>query len=239
MKSKGLVTGILFVVLVIVTVGIRFYYINYLMVDVSVSEEIYNLVKITSLSSVFDVGVKFSSVYAFMLYCGFYCFGNFTVAGVYLNILFQTLTVIIVFGIIGFILNRYVAFGVSIVLSAVPVYFYRVSVISDLNMRILVIVLAVAVLAIAVKLAVSFRVGKGKNKAQVAPAPSQEVIVENTVKETVVEETDEKKVKFLDNPLPVPKRRKHKEMDFAVSLDDKNNDYDIKDVSGKDFYDID
>lgn len=59
------------------------------------------------------------------------------------------------------------------------------------------------------------------------------------MKEILLDEDDKKKkVKLIENPLPVPKRREHKEMEFAVELHDDNDDYDIKDISGMDFFDI-
>lgn len=59
------------------------------------------------------------------------------------------------------------------------------------------------------------------------------------MKEIVIEDVreDEIKPKFIENPLPVPKRREHKEMDYALYVDD-DDDYDITDMSGKDFFDI-
>ena len=48
---------------------------------------------------------------------------------------------------------------------------------------------------------------------------------------------EEQKIDFIENPLPVPKRREHREMDYALSVDE-NDDYDIMDMSGKDFFDI-
>ena len=59
------------------------------------------------------------------------------------------------------------------------------------------------------------------------------------MKEIVFDDEErKKKVKLLENPLPVPKRREHKGMDFAVTLNNDNDDYDIKDISGMDYFDI-
>ena len=69
-----------------------------------------------------------------------------------------------------------------------------------------------------------------KEESENVPAGMKEIILD--------EEEKKKNVKFIENPLPVPKRREHKEMDFAVELRDDNDDYDIKDVSGMDFFDI-
>lgn len=48
-----------------------------------------------------------------------------------------------------------------------------------------------------------------------------------------------KKVKYIENPLPVPKRKEHKQMDYAIEVNSDNDDYDIKDMTGIDFFDID
>lgn len=48
---------------------------------------------------------------------------------------------------------------------------------------------------------------------------------------------DGQKPDFIENPLPVPKRRAHKEMDYAIVVDEKD-DYDITNMSGMDFFDI-
>jgi hypothetical protein len=45
------------------------------------------------------------------------------------------------------------------------------------------------------------------------------------------------KIKFLENPLPVPKTREHKTMDYAVEVA-ADDDFDIKDISDDDDFDI-
>ena len=59
------------------------------------------------------------------------------------------------------------------------------------------------------------------------------------MKEITLEDVkkEEQTSNFIENPLPVPKRRAHKEMDYAIAVDE-NDDYDITDMSGKDFFDI-
>ncbi len=56
------------------------------------------------------------------------------------------------------------------------------------------------------------------------------------MKEITADE-EEKKVKYIDNPLPVPKRRAHRQMEYSIEVDE-NDDFDIKDMTGMDFYDI-
>lgn len=59
------------------------------------------------------------------------------------------------------------------------------------------------------------------------------------MKEITLEDVkrEEQRTDFIENPLPVPKRREHREMDYALVVDE-NDDYDITDMSGKDFFDI-
>lgn len=71
---------------------------------------------------------------------------------------------------------------------------------------------------------------KNEQDTELIPPGMKEIILD--------EEEKRKKVKFIENPLPVPKRHEHKEMDFAIGLREDNDDYDIKDVSGMDFFDI-
>ncbi len=56
--------------------------------------------------------------------------------------------------------------------------------------------------------------------------------------EILSEDVSGKKIEFIKNPLAVPKRRKHKEMDFAIELTPENDEFDITDMTGKDFFDI-
>lgn len=51
------------------------------------------------------------------------------------------------------------------------------------------------------------------------------------------DDLEDNKVQYIENPLPVPRRREHKEMDYAFEPAG-NDDYDLKDLTDKDFYDI-
>ena len=67
----------------------------------------------------------------------------------------------------------------------------------------------------------------------------EKTISPSGMREIKLEDVDnEKKVKFIENPLPVPKRKEHKKMEYAVELTSENDDYDIKDMTGMDFFDI-
>ena len=63
-------------------------------------------------------------------------------------------------------------------------------------------------------------------------------ILGDKIDKSVVEENISSSTDFIKNPLPVPKRRDHVAMDYAIDVDE-NDDFDIKDLTGKDFYDYD
>lgn len=56
------------------------------------------------------------------------------------------------------------------------------------------------------------------------------------MKEIRLEDIDSK-TKFIENPLPVPKRREHREMDYMIKVSD-TDDFDITDMTGMDYYDV-
>ena len=64
------------------------------------------------------------------------------------------------------------------------------------------------------------------------------VLMDRSMREIHYDDLEDKKVQYIENPLPVPKRREHKKMDFAFEPTDSNDDYDLKDMTNKDFYDI-
>lgn len=72
---------------------------------------------------------------------------------------------------------------------------------------------------------------------------TEDMIIRESLQEmprTVVENVSERKNKtqYIENPLPVPKRKEHKQMDFTIDLLNDNDDFDIIDMSGMDFFDI-
>ena len=101
MKNKSWITCLFLLILASIAVAVRIYYINHLMVEVKISEEIYESAKVTvdssGLTDIFSKGFNIHSLYLSTLYTAFLVFGNFTVAGVYLNILYQVLTVLLIF----------------------------------------------------------------------------------------------------------------------------------------------
>ena len=73
--------------------------------------------------------------------------------------------------------------------------------------------------------------------AEISEEPK--VILPLGMREIKFEDIDKKKVNYIENPLPVPKRREHKEMGYLINeLPSDMDDYDIKDMSGMDFFDV-
>lgn len=85
-------------------------------------------------------------------------------------------------------------------------------------------------------------IGKKENKKQEEKSPdkSTDSLLPPGMREIKLEDIETaKKVKYIENPLPVPKRREHKEMSYAINeLTSENDDYDVKDMTGMDFFDI-
>ena len=258
MKSKNWITGLLIIILTSVAIAARVYYINNLMSEVKISEDIYSAAKVpvgtTKFSSFFSSGFNLKSVYIFSLYVIFLIFGNFTVAGVYLNLLYQVLTVLLVYFSIKNVSNRYIGFGAGMIAAIVPMYIEILSEVTVANMQIFLVAVGCSLLTLLLKICYDmYRNKKIFHANQVMKEPEDAVSVANlgskpeiqmqsvqdrSMKEIKLDDLEEKKVKFIENPLPVPKRREHKEMDFALELTEDNDDYDLKDISGKDFFDI-
>lgn len=228
----------------------RIYYVNNLMDEVSIGENIYNAAKVSlggnGLASAFADGFHMQSLYVYNLYLAFLIFGNFTVAGVYLNILYQVLTVLLIYVIVRNLTNRYLGFAAGLIAAVIPVYVSNLAEVTMLNMEIFIAAIVCSGVTFAVRIFYNRYMGKKKAALSQEAVPENVVIVaepeagavlDTSMKEIVLDDLEDKKINYIENPLPVPKRREHKEMDFAFELSD-NDDFDLKDMAGKDFYDI-
>lgn len=267
MKRKGWITGLLLIILASIAVIVRIYYINNLMAEVSINEDIYNAARVSvgadGLSSAFADGFHMQSLYICNLYLVFMIFGNFTVAGVYLNILYQILTVLLVYIVAKGMTNRYVGFALGLIIAILPVYINSLSEVTIQNMEIFIASLICALVISVVRMvyrryaarkAASRQKSTQENlQGEILPKKPETASREGTVavtdtgivpvldtsmKEILLDDLEDNKVQYIENPLPVPKRREHKEMDFAFEPTGSDSDYDIKDMTGRDFYDI-
>jgi len=258
MRKKSWLTGLFLLILSCITIIVRMHYVNYLMSEVNINEDIYNAAKVSmgasGLTSAFADGFRIQSLYICNLYLVFLIFGNFTVAGVYLNILYQFLTVLLVYIAISNVTNRYVGFAGSLILAILPIYIDTLSEVTVQNMEILLAVLTVTILILAVRwfyhrytvpksvpdnmnvneMNLEEDVNSNSDSANVLNA---NILQDTSMKEIHYDDLEDNKVQYIENPLPVPKRREHKEMDYAFEPTG-NDDYDMKDLTGKDFFDI-
>lgn len=252
MKKKDLKSGLFLIILAVLAVIARIYYVNSMMAEVSISENIYNAAKVNlganGLASVFVDGINMQSLYISNLYFAFLIFGNYTVAGVYLNILYQVITVLMVYVIIRNISNKYIGLAAGVIAAVVPPYIDSLAQVNILNMEIFIGSIICAIASFIARILYNIYRNKKKLPQKQIPAPESIIpvvepetsaIPDTSMKEIVLDDLEEKekKVQYIENPLPVPKRREHKEMDFAFEPAG-SDDYDLKDMTGIDFYDI-
>ena len=131
MNKKSWLTGLFIILLSSIAVLVRIYYVNALMTEVNISENIYNAAKVSidtnGLKSAFSEGIHIKSFYICNLYLAFLIFGNFTVAGVYLNILYQVLTILLVYMMLKNLTNRLIGFAGGLILAIFPMYIESLS----------------------------------------------------------------------------------------------------------------
>lgn len=243
------------VILSCITIIVRIYYINYLMSEVNINEDIYNAARVSiganGLTSAFAGGFQIQSLYICNLYLAFLIFGNFTVAGVYLNILYQLLTVLFVYILVRSVTNQYLGFAGSLILTILPIYIDTLSEVTIQNMLICIVVLISAIAISIIQWIYHKHTAKEKTSDQIVEEKtdakandgesfdtSTNPVLDTSLKEIRYDDLEDNKVQYIENPLPVPKRREHKEMDYAFEPTDSDDDYDMKDLTGKDFYDI-
>ena len=261
MKKRSWLTILFLIILSSIAIIVRIYYVDRLMAEVNISEDIYNAAKVSigtnGLTSAFAGGFRMQSLYIFNLYLAFLIFGNFTVSGVYLNILYQVLTIMLVYIVIKSLTNRYIGFAGSLILAILPIYINTLSEVTIQNMEILIAVLCGTIIISIIqwiyhrhiaKKGVSDKMTANKTdleKEEKGNPDSNDMLNANTntlldtsMKEIRYDDLEDYKVQYIENPLPVPKRREHKEMDYAFEPTGTDEDYDVKDLTGKDFYDI-
>ncbi len=255
MKKYSWLSGLFLLILSGIAIFARIYYINNLMVEININEEVYLAAKVsvgsTSFSTIFSDGFQIKSLYISNLYLMFLIFGNFTVAGVYLNILYQVATVILVYSMVKIVTNKYISFAIGLIAAVLPGYIHHLSKVNIVDMEIFLSALILNFIVFLIHFIYSkFSVKKlspvmaeenktdDKQTSITRTEVDTGVLMDRSKREIHYDDLEDKKVQYIENPLPVPKRREHKEMDFALEPTDSNDDYDLKDMTNKDFYDI-
>lgn len=255
MKKYSWLSGLFLLILSGIAISVRIYYINNVMAEININEEIYLAAKVSvgniGFSTIFSNGFQIKSLYISNLYLMFLIFGNFTVAGVYLNILYQVATVILVYFMVKIVTNKYISFAIGLIAAVLPGYIHHLSKINVVDMEIFLFALILNVIVFLIyfiyskfhakKLSpVMAEANKTEDKQTSITGTEVDtgVLMDRSMREIHYDDLEDKKVQYIENPLPVPKRREHKEMDFALEPTDSNDDYDLKDMTNKDFYDI-
>ncbi len=256
MNKKSWLTGLLIIILSSIAVLVRIYYVNTLMAEVNISEDIYNAAKVSidtnGLQTAFTDGFHIEAFYICNLYLAFLIFGNFTVAGVYLNILYQVLTILLVYIMLGKLANRFLGFAGGLVLALFPIYIESLSKVTVFHMQLLLAAFACTVVVLIISLFFKKNAVKQSGMIKQTPNPllpdaqeeekaldgSAGILPDTSMKEIRYDDLVDNKVQYIENPLPVPKRREHKEMDYAFEPTGKDDDYDVRDLAGKDYFDI-
>lgn len=254
MKRKRWDTGLFLMLLAGVAVAARVYYITNFMGDVEISEEVYNAVKVSAeemkFSKLMADGLSIRTLYLCSLYAAFLVFGNVAVAGVWLDLAYQVITVLLVFAAAKNVSNSSVGLGCGLVAAVLPFYIRQVAQITPLDLAV-----ALGALLSAVVTGILRAIWRRKQKDGASEAASvQETghtdgiaaetaqrtpIVDTSMKEIRLDDLEEdKKINYLENPLPVPKRKEHKEMDYEKEITADNDDFDLKDLSDNDDFDI-
>lgn len=255
MKKYSWLSSLFLLILSGIAISVRIYYINNLMSEISINEEIYFAAKVnvgnTSFSTIFSDGFQIKSLYISNLYLMFLIFGNFTVAGVYLNILYQVATVILVYSMVKIVTNKYISFAIGLIAAVLPRYIHHLSKVNSVDMEIFLFALILNFIVFLIHFIyrkfhtielnpVMIEGDKidDKQASIIETEKSTGVLRDRSMREIHYDDLEDKKVQYIENPLPVPKRREHKKMDFAFEPTDSNDDYDLKDMTNKDFYDI-
>lgn len=181
---------------------------------------------------------------------------------VWTNFFIQVVSIIMIFFIFKNLANELFSFFLSIFFIGWPWYIKKMFDVSDFCFTYFIKVLLIGIIAI-LYLLISYKLSSKKkikgndeemkeitydqieqneinHKKYEGAAVTTELTPPGMTEIKVDDDGNRKKeVVFIKNPLPVPKRKAHKKMDFVVELDDSNNDFDIKDITGMDFFDVD
>lgn len=252
MKNKGFITGIMLLAVLTAALIARAFYIGTIMDKINVDEQLMNLAMLkengVSAANAFLDGFSVKAVYVLCMSFSCMVFGNFAVAGVYLNVGLQVAAALLLFSAGKNICNRYFGLILGAVYAVFPMIVSQVSRVDEINMLMLFMVIGIWCFSVIVYL-IRYLISKKKkallpkeNMAEIAKEEQNmqadlAAVPDSSMKEIILDDAKEQKPRFIENPLPVPKRRAHREMDYAIEIDG-NDDYDITDMTGKDFFDI-
>lgn len=246
MRNKGFITWIMLLVVLIAAFSVRVFYVETMMDKINVDEQLLNLAAFKGngvvAADIFAGGFSVKAVYVLCLSFSCMIFGNFAVAGVYLNVGLQMLAVLMLFCAGKHFFNRYLGIVLGAIYAMLPMIVSQISRVDEINMKMFFVAAGIWCFSVIAYL-IRYLHRKKKENAVEMTETEQNVqtetvaVPDSSMKEIILDDVEEQKPKFIENPLPVPKRRAHREMDYAIETDE-NDDYDITDMTGKDFFDI-
>ncbi len=246
MKNKIWLTLLLIIVVIAFSIGIRGYFISthYKTVaqeDIAADEALFYQAFLTAegggAASGTAAGINIvQNAYQYLLSLSCMVLGNFAMSGIYLNVFLQLMAVLVLFFAVRILSNSYIGFVVSMVLATIPAYIRITVKASPLHLKVLLWTAAFLLVSILFRIAgaVVRLLGLDGEFVGAETAKREEPL---GMKEILPEDIGMKKTQFIENPLPVPKRKEHREMDYAIEPS-PNDDYDITDMTGMDFFDI-
>lgn len=246
MKNKIWLTLLLIIVLIAFSIGIRGYFITThyktaAQEDIAADEAFFYQAFLTAEGGFAASGTAASAnivqnAYYYLLSLSCMVFGNFAMSGIYLNVFLQLMAVLALFFAVRILSNSYIGFVVSMVLATIPAYIKITVKASPLHLTVLFWAAVFLLVSILFRLAgiVVRLLGLDGEIVGAETTKREEPL---GMKEILPEDIGMKKTQFIENPLPVPKRKEHREMDYAIEPS-PNDDYDITDMTGIDFFDI-
>lgn len=251
MKRKGtknipwnIVEGVLVVCLLAGGLAFRIYRLQFVREEASVY---YEAARVAAGNSLPPLSGGMLPAYLWLLRGVFLVFGNHWILGIWLQIVLQLVTGVLLYAAVRRILKWVTAAAALAVYLFLPAsvamgFSYSPDVLS-LCLMLFVLFLAEQIIAFGVGLV---RSGSGKAHKEMSAkvhteAPEKEMPAMEEKKETVSGAPSEEKaapehLEFIKNPLPLPKQHVRKAMEYAVEPDEAHMKYDIE-VDEKDDFD--
>lgn len=242
---------IYFLVLIIISVICYTYYININNYKIMTDDTLFEAAKIGS-SGFMSEGLQsdrniLDTIYVKMLsvFCIF--LGNSIKTALYLNVVIELCSVIMVYALLLKIVNIKYSFICSMIYACILLSLKMWSKVDKSSLFLFMLPLGLYVFICVCKLFCNTIQQKFKSKVQISANTNDEndiPVTDGGVKEKIgmreifPEDIGVKKTEFIENPLPLPKKKEHKKMDYAIELSQDNDDYDILDMTGMDFFDI-
>lgn len=232
------------IVTILITIAIRVGYIKLFIEDVVVVNDYYQNAG-TQIEQLKQFGL--SDVYTWMISIVMLFCGNSANVVMYTNVLLQILTVVFVYITIRVFTNSSVASAFSMIVSLVLVVTGNLREGSSMYVLVLVISAVICLMCLMIKLVSNSKNTKSnefresspiyEGRRRYTPVPQPELGEMREITLDTIEEREQEAIQLIENPLPVPKKREHKEMDYALEITD-DTDYDLQDLTGRDYFDF-